>query len=80
MDPFTLVWALLKWVGRDTSGGSGIKQSYSGSARSGLDETLVDVGKHKPCVGEGHSRGGRYLDKAALSIRAVTSTIGMTRS
>lgn len=45
-----------------------------------LDEKSVDVGKHKLCIGEGHDRRVRYLDNAALSIRAVTSTIGMTRS
>ena len=45
-----------------------------------LDEKSVDVGKHKPCIGEGHDSRVRYLDNAALSIRAVTSTIGMTLS
>ena len=57
-----------------------MKHGYFWDTRSVQDEKLVDVGKHKPCVGEGQSRRGRYLDKAALSIRAVTSTIGMTRS
>ena len=74
------MWAVLKWVDRNIYGALRIKQGYSGSTRSVLDEKSVDVGKHKPCIGQGQSRRGRYLDKAALSIRAVTSTIGMTRS
>lgn len=57
-----------------------MKQGYFGDTRSVQYEKLVDAGKGRHCIGEEHSRRGRYLDKAALSIRAVTSTIGMTRS
>lgn len=57
-----------------------MNQCYFGGTRALQYEKSVDLGKDTQCIGERHDRRVRHLDKAALSIRAVTSTIGMTRS